>query len=160
MKPEMAGDLSPAMQALYQGDRARAEELLPPDDELTIFEAAAFGRTGAIRAILDRDPAQAYALSPDGFTPLHLACFSGGAEATKLLVDRGANLETISTAEIAQVRPLGTAAFSGDIESARVLLDSGADPNGAEVGGGTPLQAAEGNGYRELVALLRERGAR
>src|SRR5438045_125953 len=74
----MAGELSPAMQALYEGDHDRAEELLPPDDELTVFEAAAFGRVQALRAILDADPTQANALSPDGFTRIHLACFAGG----------------------------------------------------------------------------------
>jgi uncharacterized protein len=156
----MAAELSPAMQALYEGDRARAEQLLPPDEELTVFEAAAFGRVAALRAILASDPAQANALSPDGFTPLHLACFTGGAAATELLVDRGADLERVSEATIAQVRPLGTAAFSGDVESARILLDAGADPNGGGAGRSTPLESATQNGNDELVDLLRERGAR
>jgi len=156
----MAADLSPAMQALYEGDRARAEQLLPADDQLTVFEAAAFGRVDALRAILDGDPAQANALSPDGFAPLHLACFAGGAAATELLVDRGADLERVSDATIAQVRPLGTAAFSGDVESARILLDAGADPNGGGAGRSTPLESAIQNGNNELVDLLRERGAR
>ena len=147
------------MQALYQGSRSRAEELLPPDAELNVFEAAAFGRLDRLAEILDGDPAQANASSPDGFTPLHLACFSGGAGATALLVERGAELETISTAKVAQVRPLGTAAFSGDVESARVLLDAGADPNGAAEGGGTPLETAQANRNEELVELLRSRGA-
>lgn len=147
------------MQALYEGARDRAEELLPPDEELTVFEAAAFGRLEALRAILDRDAAQANALSPDGFTPLHLACFAGGPAATALLVERGADLETISTATIAQVRPLGTAAFSGDLESARVLLEAGADPNGEGSRGSTPMQTAVAKGNEELIELLRRVGA-
>jgi ankyrin repeat protein len=124
-----------------------------------VFEAAAFGRLERLAEILDADPAQANAFSADGFTPLHLACFSGGAGATALLVEQGAELETISRAEIAQVRPLGTAAFSGDVESARVLLEAGADPNGAGGGGGTPLQAAQANRNETLVELLRAHGA-
>lgn len=132
---------------------------MPPDEELNVFEAAAFGRLERLAEILDADPAQANAFSADGFTPLHLACFSGGAGATALLVERGAELETVSQAKIAQVRPLGTAAFSGDVESARVLLDAGADPNGAAAGGGTPLQSALQNENRELLELLRSRGA-
>jgi ankyrin repeat protein len=155
----VAEALSPAMQALYAGERARAEELLPADGELTVFEAAAFGRVDALRAILDADVAQANARSPDGFTPLHLACFSGGAAATRLLVERGADLERVSEAEVVQVRPLGTAAFSGDLESARILLDAGADANGEGAGGSTPLQAAEANGFTELANLLRAHGA-
>ena len=38
--------MSEALQALYQGDEQKARELLGPDDELTVFEAAAFGRRG------------------------------------------------------------------------------------------------------------------
>ena len=147
------------MQALYEGAHDRARELLPPDDELNVFEAAAFGRLEALRAILDRDPEQANAMSHDGFTPLHLACFAGGPGATALLVERGADLETISTAKIARVRPLGTAAFSGDLESARVLLEAGADANGEGRGGSTPMQTAHQNRNEELIRLLEAHGA-
>ena len=124
-----------------------------------MFEAAAFGRLDALRAILERDPARVNAMSPDGFTPLHLACFAGGPAATALLVERGAALETISTAKIAQVRPLGTAAFSGDVESARVLLEAGANPNGEGGGGSTPMQTAVANNNQELIELLEAHGA-
>jgi uncharacterized protein len=155
----MAAELSPAMQALYEGDRARAEQLLPPDEELTVFEAAAFGRREALCAILDADPSQANALSPDGFTPLHLACFAGGPAATKLLVDRGADLERVSEAAIAQVRPLGTAAFSGDVASAEILLEAGAEPEGEGAGGSTPMQTARANRDEDLIRLLGSYGA-
>ena len=33
--------MSDALQALYQGDEERARQLLPPDGELSVFEAAA-----------------------------------------------------------------------------------------------------------------------
>ena len=98
------------------------------------------------------------AWSEDGFTPLHLACFAGGASAVALLVERGAPLETMSRHEQIRVRPLGTAAFARDLESARVLLDAGADPNGGEEGS-TALLTAAANGDEELVRLLLERGA-
>jgi uncharacterized protein len=150
---------SPALKALYEGSRDRAEELLPPDSELSVFEAAAFGRLAALAAILDADPTQANAWSPDGFTPLHLACFSGGATTSGLLVERGADLEAISRASFAQVRPLGTAAFSGDVASAKVLLEAGADPNGEGRGGTNALQTAEQNGNEELIELLKSFGA-
>ena len=155
----MVADLSPAMRALYEGDRERAEQLLPPDEELTVFEAAAFGRIDALRAILDADPAQANALSPDGFTPLHLACFAGGPAVTQLLVDRGADLERVSEAAIAQVRPLGTAAFSRDRDSAKILLEAGADPNGESADGHAPVETARANGDEDFVELLKSYGA-
>ena len=60
--------MSEALQALYQGDEQKARELLPPDDELTVFVAAAFGRTERLGRILDDDSEQVHAFSDDGFT--------------------------------------------------------------------------------------------
>ena len=82
----MGDELSPAMRALYADGREAAEALLPPDGELSVFEAAAFGRLERLAELLSAHPELVNAYSSDGFTPLHLACFSGGAEATRLLV--------------------------------------------------------------------------
>jgi uncharacterized protein len=151
--------MSEALQALYQGDEQKARELLPPDDELTVFEAAAFGRTEQLGRILDDDPDQARALSDDGFTALHLAIFGGQEAAMRLLLERGADPNTISTSDIAKVPSLGTAAFVRSVPLARVLLDSGADPNGRGEGGFTALHSAAQNEDEELARLLLERGA-
>jgi ankyrin repeat protein len=154
-----ADGLLPATRALYTHGRAAAEPLLPPDAVLTAVEAAFFGRLDRLAEVIDGDPALVDALSPDGFAPLHAACFSGGAETTRLLLARGADREALSQASFARVRPLGTAAFSGDVASAEALLEAGADPNGTSADGGTPLQSARANGYAELERLLLAHGA-
>jgi ankyrin repeat protein len=151
--------MSQALEALYAGEAERARELLPPDDELTVFEAAAFGRLNALRRILDDDPADVNAFSGDGFTALHLAVFGGREEAARLLLERGANPNVVSTNEAVRVAPLGTAAFVRSVPLARVLLDSGADVNGRGEGGFTALHSAAQNGDEELARLLLERGA-
>jgi len=125
---------------------------------LDVFDAAALGRVDRLRTLLDADRALVDSLSDDGFTALHLACFSGGAEAVQLLVERGAPLERLAEASFARVRPLGTAVFAGSVQATRILLGAGADPNG-DAGGHRPLQTAEANGNEELVRLLREHGA-
>jgi 4-hydroxy-4-methyl-2-oxoglutarate aldolase len=122
------------MQALYKGDPERARALLRPDDELSVFEAAAFGRSERLRAILQADESQARAFSDDGFTALHLAVFGRQEEAARILIEHGAGLDTRSTGTIARVPPLGTAAFVRSAPLTRLLLDAGADP--------TPLFAA------------------
>jgi ankyrin repeat protein len=151
--------MSEALQALYTGDAEKARELLPPDEELSVFEAAAFGRFGALRRILTDDPAQATALSGDGFTALHLAIFGGQEEAALLLLERGADPNALSKNEAVRVPPLGTAAFVRSVQLARLLLDSGADVNGRGEGGFTALHSAAQNGDEELARLLLERGA-
>jgi uncharacterized protein len=153
-------EVSAPMQALYEGDRARAEGALPPDDELDVFHAAAFARTARVREILASDQAAAQAWSPDGFTALHLAAFSDAEEAARLLVAAGADLEARSRHEtIIGVRPLNTCAFARAKGVARVLLEAGADPNGEGEQGFTPLMAARAQGDEELASLLLEHGA-
>jgi ankyrin repeat protein len=151
--------MSESLHALYTGDAEKARELLPADDRLSVFEAAAFGRVDRLDAILDDDPAQATALSDDGFTPLHLAVFGGQEEAARLLLERGADPKALSTNEAVRVPPLGTAAFVRSTPLARLLLDSGADVNGRGEGGFTALHSAAQNGDEELARLLLERGA-
>ena len=145
-------------EALYRGDRDAAEAEAA-GAELDVFDAAALGRVERLRELLDADPELVRTLSDDGFTPLHLACFAGGADAVRLLVERGAPLERLAEASFARVRPLGTAVFAGQVEAARILLEAGADPNGGDSGEHRPLQTAEANGNEELAGLLREHGA-
>lgn len=151
-------ETSPVREALYAGDRAGAEAMAE-GVELDVFDAAALGRVDRLRELLDGDADLVAALSDDGFTPLHLACFAGGADAVRFLVDRGAPLERLAEASFARVRPLGTAVFAGQVEAAAILLEAGADPNGVDSGDHVPLQTAEANGNEELALLLREHGA-
>jgi ankyrin repeat protein len=151
--------MSKAMEALFEGDVERARALLEPDQQLSIFDAAAFGRIERLRAILVADPSQAAAVSDDGFTALHLAAFAHQAAAARLLIEHGADVNVRSTGTIARVPPLGTAAFVRSVPIARLLLDAGADPNGRGDGGFTALHTAAANGDAALVHLLLDRGA-
>jgi ankyrin repeat protein len=148
------------MRALYEGDSERARPLLARDDELSIFDAAAFGRLARLQELLDTDPLLARATSEDGFTLLHLAVFAKQEEAAGFLIDHGADVNARATASIAQVPPPGTAAFVGSVSLARLLLDrGGADVNGRGAGGFTALHTAANNGDEPLARLLLGRGA-
>ena len=150
--------MSDAMQALFEGDAERANALLPPDDELDVFHAAAFGRTQRLSELLEADPAQARAYSGDGFTALHLAVYAEQADAARELIDAGADVNAVSTGTIAQVPPLGTAVFVRSLPMARLLLDAGADVNLRGPNELTPLESAIANGDGELADELRRRG--
>ena len=145
-------ETSPVREALYRGDRPAAEAAAE-GTQLDVFDASALGRSERLRELLDADPELVQALSDDGFTPLHLACFSGRPDSIRLLVER------LAEAPFARVRPLGTAVFAGQVEAARILLEAGADPNGVDSGEHRPLQTAEAKGHEELARLLREHGA-
>jgi ankyrin repeat protein len=116
---------SELLQAVYRGDQARAEEL-------DVFEAAAVGRTERLRELLDEDPSLANAWAEDGFQPLGLASFFGHVDAVRLLLERGADVNSPSRNEM-KVMPLHSAAATqhpgARYELAKLLLEHGADPN-------------------------------
>lgn len=147
---------------MYRGDQARAEELLASNPELDVFEAAAVGRTERLRELLDEDPSLANAWAKDGFQPLGLASFFGHTDAVRLLLERGAEVNSPSRNEM-KVMPLHSAAAtpepSARYEIAKLLLERGADPNARQQDDFTPLMAADQHGDERLGELLTEYGA-
>jgi ankyrin repeat protein len=159
--------MSELLQALYQGDRARADALLAENSELTIFEAAGAGRTDRVRELLHEDASLANAFGDDGFHPLGLACFFGHVETARVLLENGADVNALSRNDRIQTAAIHAAAASneeGSDEATRyelieLVLDHGADPNLAQGGGFRAIDAARQNGDRRVEQLLRERGA-
>ncbi|HEX5468524.1 MAG TPA: ankyrin repeat domain-containing protein [Gaiellaceae bacterium] len=156
----MASAIGPVLEALYAGERERAEEL-GAGTELDVFEAAALGAAPRLEELLAADPALARSWSPDGFTALHYAAFFGSPEAVRLLLDAGADLEAPArNGQFApEARPLHSAVAAGRADNAEALLEAGADPNARQHEGFTPLMAAERGGDLELAELLIRHGA-
>ena len=155
------------LEALYRGDRDRVAELLAQEPELYVFEAAAFGRTDRLLELLgqDRDGANAY--GDDGFQPLGLACFFGHVEAARVLLDHGADPNTLARNEHVKTNALHAAAASENkgpevrYELCKLLLEHGADP-GIPQGGSEfrAIDAARQNSDEELERLLDARSGR
>jgi ankyrin repeat protein len=154
--------MSELLQAIYRGDQARADELLAADLELDVFEAAGVGRADRLRELLDENAALANAWAEDGFQPLGLASFFGHVDAARLLVERGAEVNSASRNDF-KVMPLHSAAATGDpelrYELAKLLLEHGADPNARQQDDFTALMAADQHGDERLRSLLVEHGA-
>jgi ankyrin repeat protein len=154
--------MSDLLQALYRGDHAAAEAILATGPELDVFEAAAAGRAERLRELLDEDPSLANAWAEDGFQPLGLASFFGHPEAARLLVERGAEVNSASRNDF-KVMPLHSAVAEKDpdtrYEIAKLLLEHGADPNTRQQDDFTPLMAADQQGDDRLRDLLVEHGA-
>jgi uncharacterized protein len=154
--------MSELLQAIYRGDQARVDELLAANPKLDVFEAAVVGRTDRLRELLDEDPDLANAWAGDGFQALGLASFFGHVEAARLLVERGAEVNSASRNDM-KVMPLHSAAATGDpdtrYELAKLLLEHGADPNARQQDDYTPLMAADQHGDERLRKLLVDHGA-
>jgi len=154
--------MSELLQAIYRGDQARAEELLAAGPELDVFEAAAVGHADRLRELLDGEPSLANAWADDGFQPLGLASFFGRVEAARVLLERGAEVNSASRNEM-KVMPLHSAAATSDPEAryelASLLLEHGADANARQQDEFTPLMAADQQGDERLRELLIRHGA-
>jgi ankyrin repeat protein len=153
--------MSDVLQAIYRGDAGEAERLAA-GRELDVFEASALGRVERLRELLDEDPSLANAWAGDGFQPLGLASFFGHVDPARLLVERGAEVNSASRNSM-KVMPLHSAAAAQDpgvrYEIAKLLLEAGADPNARQQDEYTPLMAADQHGDQRLRELLVEHGA-
>lgn len=149
--------VSAVLLARYRGRLDLVEAILESEPELDVFETAALGRTDRLREILDAEPELIDAWSADGFTPLHLAAFFGHEAGAELLLERGADVASVSRNDLC-VRPLNSAAAASEPAICERLLAHGADPNSPSQGGFTPLHAAAQNGDLELARALLEHG--
>ena len=127
-----------------------------PKQMTSLHLAAYFGVNEAVQFLIGSD-------SPDpedsyGRTPLSWAAMNGHEVVVKLLLDKGAELETKDTEY--RRTPLSYAARSGHEAVVKLLLDKGAELETKDTEyGRTPLAWATENGYEAVVKLLLEEGA-
>jgi ankyrin repeat protein len=140
---------SPVMAALYRGHTAIVSALIDLGAVLDVFAAAATGKLEELKRALT-DPGAANAYAYDGWTPLHLAAFFGQVEAAGILVQAGADLESVSRNSLKNT-PLHAAAAGKHESVAILLLDCGANPHAIDAGGCTAQKIAEENGLAEVV---------
>ena len=144
---------TPVLYAVYAKHPDISELLIAAGIEPNIFEAAATGRTGRVRELLKNDPSLIRALSPDGWTALHLNF--NNLEMAKLLIDAGANLDVNSRNKL-NATPLQGAAANNWLTLARLYLSHGANVNCRSEEGGSPLHEAAANGFLDFAKLLIE----
>ena len=134
------------------------QALLAKKPALNFFEACGVGDTAEIARQLKRDPKLATRWADFGWSPLHLAAFSGVPGAVQLLLERGAEINARSRNKFKNT-PLQAALLAGQLATAKLLLERGADPLVRQAHGFTPLQEASLVGRRDLVDLLLAAGA-
>jgi ankyrin repeat protein len=165
--PPARADRSPIMKALLHNDgegftppaeNKALQALLAQHPALTFFEACGVGDTAEIARQLKRDPKLATTWHPAGFSPLHLAAFSGVPAAVQLLLDHGAEINARARSKFKNT-PLQAALLAGQFATAKLLLERGADPLVRQALGFTPLHEAALLGRRDLVDLFLGAGA-
>jgi ankyrin repeat protein len=155
-----AQGISAIILAIYTQQAVIRDFLLSYLTELDIFEAAAVGDCARLGHLIAADAMSVRAVSPDGWTPLHLAAAFANAEPVTLLLEHGAHVHQFSHNPLRNQPLHACVALNHSLDIVRVLLESGADVNASQHGGYTPLLQAAAAGRKDLVLLLLEHGAR
>lgn len=148
---------SALMMAAYADAPEIARVLQEAGAQVTVFEAAALGKSPLVRDLLAITPDLLHAVSHDGWTLLHLAAFFGHADLVEELLKRGADLNAVSRNQMAN-QPLHSAVAGQRLAVTERLLRAGANPNASALGV-TPLHLAAHAGHGPLVELLLAFGA-
>lgn len=91
---------------------------------------------------------------------LHYAALWGKADLLRLLLEHGADLNSVAYENNhEQTSPVILAAWEGGMEVLELLLEAGADPNACSSNGVTPLSTAVRHGNDDRVQLLKRFGA-
>ncbi|HUY82816.1 MAG TPA: ankyrin repeat domain-containing protein [Acidobacteriaceae bacterium] len=155
-----AQGVSLLMWSIYAHQPEITQCLQPAVGDLDIFEAAALGDSVRLRELIAADAMQVWAVSGDGWTPLHLACAFAGPDAVKLLLEHGAHTHQYSHNPQHNQALHAALALCNSEDTVRLLLDADADVNAVQAGGFTPLHQVAAAGKPELIKLLLSRGAR
>lgn len=119
--------------------------------------AARGGHADAVRLLL-ASGAEVNGVNYEGEAALHWAVLRDRLEVAELLLAHGAGTEVRES--YGRTPLLLVARETGSVKMARRLLDGGADVNARDRFGATPLDLAAWRGFRELVDLFLDRGAR
>jgi|SRR5579863_833230 len=150
------------MNELYEAvrahDQARVQAIVAADPSLAIFAAAMQGETEQVEQLLAANRSLVSAVSPDGWTPLHLAAFFGSADTARALLNKGASPAERSTNAM-QNLPLHAAAAGRHASLVKLLIEHGSPVGARQHGGWTALHAAAQNGDLAMAEVLVSAGA-
>lgn len=136
--------------------------LITPSHHITeeynaAFVAASRGDLAVLRADIDRDPVLLKATEWEHRTLLHDAVDKNHEETARYLIDKGANLEAVTTDGRTVVH---MAAQHGNVPMLTLLLMRGANVNPLDRQGWTPLNRAIKWNHPDAADFLRAYGAR
>ena len=118
--------------------------------QINVFDVARKGTVAEAQSLIKENPGAFSALSPEGFTPLILACYRGNNDVAAFLISNGSDINANS--------PMGTALMAavvkGNVEVSKLLLDHGAETNLTDANGTTALMYAVKFQNQDLVKLL------
>lgn len=128
----------------------------PVADYAPVFAAAEAGDLATVKNAVDTDPQIVGSTEWDGKTLLHDAVEQNHADVAVFLLDRGAQVNAVSTDGLT---PLHIAAQNGNIPIIQLLLARGSHINAVDEKGWTPLDRAVKWDHPDAATFLLKEGA-
>jgi ankyrin repeat protein len=150
--------LSALTVATYYGQANIVDLLLARGAKDDLFAATARGDRAAVEQLLAADPNLINEYSSDGWSAIALAAHFGRLEIAQILLDRGADPNSVSRNLNANT-PLHAAVVGNQREAVVLLVQHGANVNATDSGGWTPLGLAAHNGRGPIIEILLNSGA-
>jgi ankyrin repeat protein len=157
---------TPLCEACFRGDTIIAKLLIAKTDgdhindmdnagRTALMIATKYKRVDVVKLLIENGADINKINSPEGWTPLCIACYSGNLEIVKVLSEYG----NVNTTTSEGNSPIILAALNGYTEIVRILLERGADVNKSDFREWTSLHSAADYLHLETVKLLIENGA-
>jgi len=145
----------PVLTALMESvDDSKAKEYVDALSETgftALIVAAAHGHNLALSYLLTGGDATVDFMHESGVTALMYAAAGGHDEATKILIDNGANVNTLHSNGGSALLEASTA---GSEDALKVLMDAGAQVDIVDNDGVTPIMSAASQGHLDCVSML------
>lgn len=110
-----------------------------------------------VAELLLRHGALVHVADRNGFSPIHRAAWKSAPQICQLLLDNGADVNTVHPKS--RRTPLILAAIRGDVEIVRLLIHCGASVDTQDGAGMSAIDHAARQGRRDVVAFLMNAGA-
>jgi uncharacterized protein len=150
--------VSALLTAIYMGRHEIRDFLLAGGAVLELPEVAALGHLLRVQELVEKNPASANSITPDGFPVVALAAFLGHLEVVQHLAAHGADIN-IAAANGSGYNALTGAVTSGHVAVVQWLLENGANANYRYSAGYSPLLTAAANGRLDIAKRLLAHGA-